>query len=254
MSKRITPLIIGNWKMNGTLLESMQNIKKLRSKIHNSLIGCQIIICPPFTLLRDFAEKVPNTGIKLGGQNCHHASEGSFTGEISANMLKNMTCEYVILGHSERRANCNENSELIAKKAKNAYNSGLTAIICVGETLQEKENDLTNVVVREQIINSLPDVAKSSNTVIAYEPVWAIGSGKIPTFEEIEETHKLIQDVIKSERPDFGEEITVIYGGSVDENNSSNILAIPGVDGLLVGRASLDVDKFWQIIESCDKN
>lgn len=252
MSKRSIPLIIANWKMNGMLLESMQMIKELRARIHNTLISCQVIICPPFTLLRDFAEKVPGTGIKLGAQNCHHLPSGAHTGDISAEMLKNMTCEYVIVGHSERRLNYNEGSELVAKKALAAQENSLIPIICVGETLYEKENDLTQVVIREQILHSIPASAKSNNTVIAYEPVWAIGSGATPTNEEIASIHTFIFDILRSERPEFGDDITIVYGGSVSEENASRILSLDKVDGLLVGKASLDVKALWPIIEATD--
>ncbi len=250
MSKKFAPIIIANWKMNGLLLDSMQKFKQIRNNIQEGLVGCEIVICPPFTLLRDMAEKIPGTGVKLGGQNCHHEGNGAFTGEISANMLKDMICEYVILGHSERRTNLNEGSELVNKKATISHNEGLSTIICVGETMYERNNELAKVVIREQVLHSLPQSSNINNTIIAYEPVWAIGTGETPTLEQIEEMHDYIEDVVASELPKFGGNVRVIYGGSINSKNSAAILNIKNVAGLLVGRASLDVDEFWRIIET----
>jgi len=244
------PIIIANWKMNGLLRESMQNFKHIRTNIHDSLVGCEIVVCPPYTLLRDFAEKIPGTGIKLGGQNCHHEPDGAYTGEISAHMLRDMTCEYVILGHSERRTTLNEGSEMVGKKATIAHQNKINTIICVGETLYERDNELAKIVVREQIIHSIPKCSTAENTIVAYEPVWAIGTGAVPTSEQIEEMHKYIQTIIAQELTQFKNEPRIVYGGSINSNNSESILSIDGVDGLLVGKASLDPEEFWGIIES----
>ena len=250
MQKKKTKIIIANWKMNGLLAERMMAVKTLRSSIYESLISCEVVICPPFTLLRDMAEKLPGSGIKLGGQNCHHEGNGAFTGEISAKMLKDMTCDYVILGHSERRQNNGESSEIIKKKAKAAIDANLKVILCVGETEYERNNDLTKIVIREQIMHSVPDNANDNNIIIAYEPVWAIGSGKIPSSEQIEDTHSYITKIIKEDLGQFENEVRVIYGGSTNSNNSKNLLSINGVDGLLVGKSSLDAKEFWKMIES----
>lgn len=244
------PIVIANWKMNGLLRESMQNFKQLRAKLNDSLIGCEIVICPPYTLLRDFAEKVPGTGIKLGAQNCHDKLEGAYTGSVSAKMIRDMTCEYVIVGHSERRTTRNEGSELVRNKADVAHSQKLNTIICVGETLYERENDLAKIVVREQVLHSIPKSSTAENTIIAYEPVWAIGTGKTPTVEQIEEMHNYILHIINEELVQFENEPRIVYGGSTNSNNAKSILAAASVDGLLVGKSSLDPEEFWKIIEA----
>ncbi len=252
MTAKIAKIIIANWKMNGLLVESMQTIKQIRSSILANPVSCDVVICPPFTLLRDMAEKVPGTGIKLGGQNCHHELDGAYTGEISAKMLRDMTCDYVILGHSERRMHSNEGSEMVKKKAKHAINSQLKAIICIGETMYERDNDLARIVIREQILHSIPENANDSNIILAYEPVWAIGSGQTPTDEQIEQMHAYIRQVIKDELKQFEKGVRIVYGGSTTPNNSQSLLLINGVDGLLVGKASLDAKQFWKMIESAN--
>jgi triosephosphate isomerase len=244
------PIIIANWKMNGLLLESMQMFKQIRSNIHGSLVGCEIVMCPPYTLLRDFAEKTPGTGVKLGGQNCHFELEGAFTGEISAKMLSNMKCEYVILGHSERRTTLNEGSEMVRKKVEAAHANSLNSIICVGETIYERNNDLAKVVIREQVLHSIAKTCTDKNTVIAYEPVWAIGTGTTPTLGQIEEMHGFIASVIQEELKQFENAPRIVYGGSINSENAKHILSVNNVDGLLVGKASLDADEFWKIIEA----
>lgn len=251
--ERITkdyPIIVANWKMNGLLRESMQLFKDIRTSILDSLIGCEVVICPPYTLLRDLAEKIPGTGVKMGGQNCHHLSDGAHTGEISAKMLKDMTCDFVILGHSERRTTINEGSELVKKKAETAHAQSLTTVICVGETLYERDNDLAKVVIREQVLHSIPKDATDQNTVIAYEPIWAIGTGTTPTMEQIGEMHKYIEHVVSEELKQFKNPPRVIYGGSISGDNAKSILSVDGVDGLLVGKASLDAKEFWKIIQA----
>lgn len=252
MTRNSKKIIIANWKMNGLLAESIQKIKQLRMDILKNTIACDIVICPPFTLLRDMAEKLPVVGIKLGAQNCHHEKDGAFTGEISAKMAKDMTCSYVILGHSERRQYCNEGSELVRKKAASAIEAKLVAIICIGETMYERDNDLTKIVLREQILHSIPENATDNNIIIAYEPVWAIGSGQTPTAEQIEETHSYIQKIIRDELKQFENGVRLIYGGSTSGDNAKSLLHISGVDGLLVGKASLDPKQFWKMIESAN--
>ncbi len=198
------------------------------------------------------AEKIPGTIIKLGGQNCSHEKEGAFTGEISALMLRNMKCSYVILGHSERRIHHNEGSELIRKKASTAIASQLIPIICIGETMYESDNDLTKIIIREQLLHSIPQNANETNIIIAYEPVWAIGSGQTPSAEQILQTHAYIIEIIKAEFKHFTTTPKIIYGGSTNSDNAKSFMAIPGVDGLLVGKASLNVTQFWKMIESAN--
>jgi len=247
------PIIIANWKMHGLLLETMQLFKDLRSRIHKNLVSCEIVICPPFTLLRDMAEKVPGTGVKLGGQDCHWDKEGSYTGEISAIMLEDMTCEFVIVGHSERRINHHETSQIIAKKAEAAHASSLISIICIGENREQRESGNTKDIIKNQMLESIPRSANSQNTIIAYEPIWAIGAKSPASVEQIQEIHQYIKEVAKKDIKQFESDIKIVYGGSVTEENSLTILNTPGVDGLLVGRASLDANKFWQIIEDAGK-
>lgn len=252
MKNKKRKIIIANWKMNGTLTESMQRSKQLRMNLLKQPVGCDVVICPPFTLLRDMAEKTPGTGVKLGGQNCHHETDGAFTGEISARMLRDMTCSYVIIGHSERRMNNNEGSELVKKKAIAAISENLTAIICVGETGYERDNDLAKIVIREQLLHSIPEKANNSNIIIAYEPVWAIGSGQTPSLEQIQQTHSYIRQIIRDELKQFENDVKVIYGGSTGPDNAKSLLSADGVDGLLVGKASLDINQFWKMIESAN--
>lgn len=252
MNKSGKKIIIANWKMNGLLAESMQNIKHLRMNFLTNPSSCDVVVCPPFTLLRDMAEKLPSAGMKLGAQDCHYEKEGAYTGEVSARMLKDMTCSYVILGHSERRQHFSETSEIVKKKALTAIDAKLVAIICVGETLYERDNNLTDIVLREQVIHSIPENANDSNVIIAYEPVWAIGSGQIPANEQIEKTHSYVRKVIKEELLQFKNVPRVIYGGSTSPDNAKSLLSIGGVDGLLVGKASLDPKQFWKMIESAN--
>ncbi len=175
---RIIPLVVANWKMNGLLVETVQFLRELHKRIQTSLISCEVLICPPFTLLRDFADKIPGSGIKLGAQNCHHEIEGSYTGEISAKQLKDLLCEYVIIGHSERRKYNLENNKLIKEKIKCVLAQGLIPILCVGETADEKAKNLTKKVISKQLKESLPDTIDGKKIVIAYEPVWDICSGE----------------------------------------------------------------------------
>jgi triosephosphate isomerase len=207
-----------------------------------------IVICPPFTLLRDMAEKVPGTGIKIGGQDCSPKTSGSYTGDVSAAMLKDMTCDYVIVGHSERRQIHGEASELIRQKAESAHNEDLIPIICVGETLSERENGSYKSVIERQVLTSTPSSANTKPIVLAYEPVWAIGTDRIPSVEEVHEIHDFILKVITKKFPSQSPKI--IYGGSVNSTNSKAFLETPTVDGLLIGRASLDADEFVNIIKS----
>lgn len=245
-------LLIANWKMNSRLIEGMQLIKQLRVYALNRQMSAQIIVCPPYTLLRDMADKMPGTGIKLGGQNCWYETEGAYTGEVSALMLKEMTCDYVILGHSERRQYNHETSDVVKKKATSAIAARLQPIICIGETMYERDNDLTKVIIREQLVNSVPDNATAENIIIAYEPVWAIGSGKTPTIDDIEVVHNYIRDVIAKDMPQIKPKVKIVYGGSTNGENSKKILQVKGVDGLLVGKSSLNFDEFLKMIESAN--
>lgn len=249
MSK--TPLLIaGNWKMNGLLVESIQVMKSLRSHIlRKPLRNSRLVLCPPATLLRDLAEKIPGTGIRLGGQDCHQAKSGAHTGDISAAMLRDMICDYVILGHSERRANHGETSQLVAEKAASAHKEKLTTIICIGETGAEREQGKAKDVVKDQLLATIPKSSNHKNTVIAYEPVWAIGTNKVPSEAEIKEMHQFIVQTMQKELKQFEKDVAVLYGGSANEKNANKILSLDAVGGLLIGRASLEAESLWEILQ-----
>ena len=241
-------IVVGNWKMNGTY-SSLDQIKRLPNLIAKS--SCEVVICPPSTLLKDAITILKETKIEIGSQNCHYKNSGAFTGEISPQMLVDLGVKSVILGHSERRENNFETSGLIQKKAKTAHQAGLTTIICLGETYTHKNNGETDEVVTEQLCLSLPNTANSENTIIAYEPIWAIGTGKIPTTNEIQEVHEVLRRHISDiTTAALALKIRIIYGGSVNTENCSKILKIENVDGALVGGASLLADSFSTIINS----
>ncbi len=246
-------VIAGNWKMNNDLTETQNLISKLTSALSSEKINCDIIICPPFTSLSEANSLVKGTAIKLGAQNMNENDSGAFTGEISAQMLKSVGCEYVILGHSERRAIYKESDELINKKIKKALEKGLKPIFCVGETLEEREKDITKDVIKRQIIKGLEQISKDelAKIIIAYEPVWAIGTGKTATPEQAEEVHEFIRDLIEVEYgDDSAENLIIQYGGSVKPDNAKELLHQKDIDGALVGGACLKSDSFMGIIKS----
>lgn len=240
-------LAAGNWKMNG-LSDALREVEALAAA-HPSA-GCEILICPPSTLLSRMSDATAGTSIKTGGQDCHANISGAHTGDISAEMIADAGGSFVIVGHSERRTDHGETDSEIQAKAAAAWRAGLTAIICVGETLEQREAGQTLEIVGGQLRGSVPDGATASNTVIAYEPVWAIGTGKVPTLEEIAEVHDDIRARL-SER--FGEDahgMRLLYGGSVKPSNASDIFAVSNVDGALVGGASLKAADFGGIISA----
>ena len=213
-------------------------------------LRCDVLVCPPATLLHEIAEVLRESVIALGGQDCAAEPVGAHTGDISADMLKDAGCRYVILGHSERRQNHGETDSQVRAKADAALNAGLIAIVCVGETEAEREKGMTLDVLARQVESSLPANAGAGTTVIAYEPVWAIGSGRTPTGDEIAAAHRQIREAAARRGGSAGE-IRVLYGGSVKGSNAAAILAIPDVEGALVGGASLKAPEFWKIVESC---
>lgn len=236
---RHTQLIVGNWKMNGTIAGA----RKLASTIVEGARGkpATVVLCPPFTLIRDVADVTRGVATVVGGQDCHSAAKGAYTGDISAEMLRDLACEYVIVGHSERRNGHGETSAQVKAKAEAAQQAELKTIICVGETLEERKSGAHQASVRRQIEESIPAAASAENTVIAYEPVWAIGTGEVATLEDIAEMHRYIKTLIPGN-------IYVIYGGSVKAASAYEILALPEVDGVLVGGASLEPKEFLAII------
>ncbi|KUP92252.1 triose-phosphate isomerase [Tritonibacter horizontis] len=236
-------LAAGNWKMNGT----GGNLTELQALAGQDLPNSvDILICPPATLLSRAAALAG--GIAIGGQDCHAVASGAHTGDISADMLRDAGATYVILGHSERRTDHGETSETVRAKAEAAIAAGLCAVICIGETLEERETGQTLSVVERQLAGSLPDVTTAANTVVAYEPVWAIGTGKVPTLEQIGEVHTALRRAVEHRFGAAGSDIPLLYGGSVKPSNAAEIFAVPNVDGALVGGASLKAADFGAII------
>ena len=243
-------IIAGNWKMNNDINES----QNLVSGIINGLGAddkCDVIVCPPFTSLNEVNLLIKDTQLKLGAQNMFYEDSGAYTGEISASMLKSVGCEFVILGHSERRTIFDEKDEIINKKIKKAIESKLKVIFCIGETLSQREEGATYDVIRLQTIKGLQDISRQNlrNIIIAYEPVWAIGTGKTATPEQAQEVHSFIRNLIKENYTDeSAKEIIIQYGGSVKPDNAAALLSQPDIDGALIGGACLKADSFLSII------
>lgn len=243
------PFIAGNWKMNKNGKEAVSLAKSLKNKL-KGVKDKNILICPGFTALCCVYEEIKGSNIKLGAQNMYFEDEGAFTGEISASMLKDF-CEYVILGHSERRQLFNEIDEIVNKKIKKALEHGIKPILCIGETLEQRENNETFDVIKSQLKNSLKDINKKEikNVIIAYEPIWAIGTGKTASPEQAEEVHVFIRKEIENM---YDAEITnklrILYGGSVKPENIKELMEKENIDGVLVGGASLDADSFSKIV------
>ncbi len=241
MSRR--KIAAGNWKMNG-LRADLAEVRALAASFPNP--RATILICPPATLLGAMAAALAGSAVAVGGQDCHPAQKGAHTGDIAAAMLADAGARYVILGHSERRADHAESSELVAAKAQAAHASGLTAIICLGETEAQRDAGQTLDVVLGQLAASVPAGASAKNTVIAYEPVWAIGTGRTPTLPQIAEVH----DALRAALPATA--IPLLYGGSVKPDNAAAIFALDNVDGALVGGASLKAADFGRIVAALD--
>lgn len=240
-------LIAGNWKMNTSLEESHNLVKSLLDNSFDSSV--EMLICPPFTHLSSIAQIIKSSEIKLGAQNSYFEEKGAYTGEISNSMLKNVGCNYVILGHSERRTIFAETNEIINKKVLSSLNSGLKVILCIGETLEQQKNGETHQVLETQLKDGLSNITfEEGNLTIAYEPVWAIGTGIVPTEEQIAENHKFICDWLETNY--LNQHIKILYGGSLNAKNSDTILSIKNVDGGLIGGAALDSDSFIQIYQS----
>jgi triosephosphate isomerase len=244
-------LAAGNWKMNGTGA-SLAELETLAGS-HPAPKGTDILICPPATLLFRAAEVAKGTAIAVGGQDCHAAASGAHTGDLSAAMLVDAGATAVILGHSERRADHGETDAEVRTKTEAAISAGLTAVVCLGETLAEREAGETLAVVGRQLKGSLPDGVVGETLVVAYEPVWAIGTGKVPTLEQIAEVHDFLRAELTAR---FGSEIAdgirLLYGGSVKPGNAAEIFAVSNVDGALVGGASLTAADFSPIIAALE--
>jgi triosephosphate isomerase len=243
-----TWIVAGNWKMHNTIAESIalaQAIKEGTKDIQNG----EVIIAPPFTSLYSVGETIKGSQVSLAAQNMHCEDKGAFTGEIAPGMLTDVGCTYVLLGHSERRKYFHERDEDINLKVKKALAVGLKPILCVGETEEERVKGVTQFVVEKQIKKALSDVEKIDNVVIAYEPVWAIGTGKIATSIQAEEVHKFIRGILKELYGDVSQSIRILYGGSVTKDNIGELIGMENIDGALVGGASLKPDAFLGIIQ-----
>jgi triosephosphate isomerase len=257
-------LIAGNWKMYKTVTETVTLIDDLLLEIPQDNVTVDIVICPPFTALKTATDKLSNTIIRVGAQNMHWEKEGAFTGEVSAGMLRDIYCRYVIVGHSERRQHFGENNDIVNKKAHAAVQASLRSIVCVGETLEEREKKDFKKIVRTQVEESLAGLNEEqlAEVAIAYEPVWAIGTGKVASPEQAQEVHHLIREVLREAHPgskkgakgarasSVAEKIRILYGGSVKPANAKDILQQPDIDGVLVGGASLDPRAFGEIVKA----
>lgn len=246
-----TTLIAGNWKMFKTRAEVRATIQALREQV-DSYEGVDVVVCPTFTSLSSAAEALHGSQVKLGAQNVHWADEGAYTGEISVQMLEDCGCEFVILGHSERRQYFQETDELIGKKLEKVLTSGLTPILCVGETLEEREAERVEEVVLGQLERALGKLTEEavSRIIIAYEPVWAIGTGRTATPEVAQEVHRMIRDWLgRRYTVGLSEELRILYGGSVKPANVAQLMAQPDIDGALVGGASLDADSLVKLVK-----
>jgi triosephosphate isomerase len=242
-------LIAGNWKMNGLGADGIALARDVARQASAAPAACEILICPPATLLREAASAIVQTRVALGAQDCHAAPKGAHTGDISAEMLKDAGCSYVIVGHSERRTNHGESDAAVRAKADAAHRAGLAAIVCIGETAAERDARRTLDVVARQLAESVPEKSAAASLVIAYEPVWAIGTGRTPTVAEIREVHGRIRSDLKARFTDGGA-IRILYGGSMNAKNAPEILPIEDVNGGLIGGASLDAQSFLAICRS----
>lgn len=247
------PLVAGNWKMNG-VSASIAELDTMMKQFGPALAGkIDLLICPPFTLIEEFAAAASGSRVQIGAQDCHPAAAGAHTGDISAEMLKDCGARAVIVGHSERRADHGESDQLVRAKAQAAFRAGLTAIVCVGETLAEREGGQALAVVARQIAGSVPEAAEARQLVIAYEPVWAIGSGKTPTPADIAEVHGVIRrELAERLGENVAQEVRILYGGSVKAANAGELLRVTDVDGALVGGASLTAHDFIGIASTYD--
>lgn len=245
--KQSVKLVAGNWKMNG-LGASLGEVEALRAALDEEPAACRVALCPPATLVERMAAAAAGSPIEIGGQDCRAETHGAFTGDVSAAMLKDAGATLVILGHSERRQGHGEGDLLVSAKAEAALTVGLAPIVCVGETLEQREAGRAVEVVRSQIMASLPLALAGRDFAVAYEPVWAIGTGLTPTLQQIEEVHRAVRAAMM-ERLGLGVAATpILYGGSVKPDNAAQILAVPEVGGALVGGASLKAADFLGII------
>jgi triosephosphate isomerase len=250
MARSRRPLIAGNWKMNGLRADALALARGVAEGVRSAgWSDREILVCPPSTLLVPVAEAVKGSGVLVGGQNCHANPNGAHTGDISAEMLRDAGASHVIVGHSERRTDYGETDAVVRAKAEAAWRAGVLPIICIGETLAERETNRTLTVLETQLKGSVPAGATAAKLVVAYEPVWAIGTGKTPTTAEVAAAHAHIRRVLGGLMAD-ADAVRLLYGGSVKGSNAGELLAVGDVDGALVGGASLKADEFLAIAKA----
>jgi triosephosphate isomerase (TIM) len=245
-------LIAGNWKMHGLTAEAVALAQGVKAGVVAGASGmaCELLVCPPFVHLAAVAQALAGSAVALGGQDCHQAKQGAHTGDVSAPMLRDVGASWVILGHSERRQNHGETDELVREKVLAAVAAGLTPIVCVGETLHQRANGQETEVVGWQISGSLP---KPFTGVLAYEPIWAIGTGKNATEDDVAVMHAFIREELQRQFGGAGEEMRILYGGSVRPANAGALLSVPNVGGALVGGASLKAEDFLAIAQAAQR-
>ncbi|PWW82090.1 triose-phosphate isomerase [Prosthecochloris marina] len=244
-------IVVGNWKMNKTVAEASELASAILEHLGNSTLLCEVGIAPAFPALTEVGKVIGSSDIRLAAQNCHYEDDGAYTGEISVRMLESLGCAYVIIGHSERRQYFGETNRTVNLRVRKALAEGMQVIMCVGETLEEREGGITDKIVTEQVREGLKDVGDLGGVVLAYEPVWAIGTGKTATPEQAEEVHASIRATISDM---FGESaagnLRIQYGGSVKPSNAVELFAMPNIDGGLIGGASLKAEDFVAIVKA----
>lgn len=242
------PIIAGNWKMHKTIAEALEFVNEVKDRVNNDKV--EAVICAPFTLLKDLKQATKGTNIKIGAQNMHFEEKGAFTGEISPLMLKELDMDYVVIGHSERRQYFNETDETVNKKVLKALEVGIDPILCVGETLEEREAGNTKDVCKVQVEKALENVSKEdlAKVVIAYEPVWAIGTGKTATSEDANDVIAYIREVVANLYGELANEVRIQYGGSVKPSNVAEIMNQSDIDGALVGGSSLEANDYVELV------
>ncbi len=243
-------LVVGNWKMNGTLASAKSLAEAIVSGIDNT--NADIAVCPPFVYLRDIDQILQGSHLKFGAQNVADQESGAYTGEISASMLNDINCAYAIVGHSERRSYYGDTNDSVAKRFSQALSQSIIPILCVGETLEQREQGNTFNIVDEQLdaVIDLAGIASFENAVIAYEPVWAIGTGKTASDEQAQEVHQYIRQQLAKRSQGIADKIQILYGGSVKPDNAKGLFAMEDIDGGLIGGASLDAESFLKIYNS----
>ena len=251
MTTAIRPLIAGNWKMNG-LKAAMTELEAMFAGASGVAAKCDLLVCPPATLVAAFAERAKGSkAVSIGAQDCHPKASGAHTGDLSAEMLADAGARAIIVGHSERRADHGESDALVRQKAEAVWRVGLTAIVCIGETREQRDAGKTLDICGTQLKGSLPDGTTAANLVVAYEPVWAIGTGLTPTAGDVEQVHRFIRETLTSRFGGEGADIRILYGGSVKPSNAAELMGVANVNGALVGGASLKAADFLAIAAGC---